>query len=164
MEFFSLQWCMRFHAVIACHATLATTSLQDALKAGPMCLLISLGPLKISTTAWSSSQPGHMTLLILNSGAVVMPTCPSRSRSLSVGIKASFPKDFNSSVSQYIFSFSESIKGVYSSSSLTSSLFLLSFSSSLSWFLSSWLMLPTLSLLLLFSSFCGSCCSSASAP
>jgi hypothetical protein len=163
MEFFSLWWCMRFHAVIACRAASATSSLQDALKASPMCLLTTLGSLKISMTTQNSSHPRHGTLLILNSVVVVMPTCLSRSHSLPVGIRASFPKNFNSSVSWYIFSFSESLKGVYSSSLSSSSL--LSSSLSLSWFSSSWLLLSMLlPLLLLFSSLCGSWCSSADAP
>jgi hypothetical protein len=59
-----------------------------------------------------SSHPGHGTLLILNSGEVLMSLWFSKSLSLLVGIEASFPKDLISSVSWYISSFSTSLKGV----------------------------------------------------
>jgi hypothetical protein len=141
---------------IACHAALATTSLQVTLKAEPMCMLIKLGPLKTSTTTLYSSCPERGILLILNSRAVVMPMCPNRSHRLLVGIGPSFSKVFNSLASWYLFSFSESLKGVQSSSSSSSS-------SSLSSLML--LMLALLLLLLsLFSSFYDNYCSSVIAP
>jgi hypothetical protein len=83
-----------------------------------LCRLTTLGPLKISMIALYSSRLGHETLLILNSGRVVMSMWFSKSLSLLVGIGASFLVVLISSASRYIFSFLESLKGVKSSSSL----------------------------------------------
>jgi hypothetical protein len=58
----SLRWWLWFHAVMACQAALATTSLQDALKAGPVCLLTTLDSWKTSTMAQYSTSYGHGTL------------------------------------------------------------------------------------------------------
>jgi hypothetical protein len=67
---------------------------------------------KISMIALYSYRPRHETLLILNSRGVVMSMQFRKSCSLSVGIRASFLVVFISSASWYIFSFSESLKGV----------------------------------------------------
>jgi hypothetical protein len=56
------------------------------MKAGPLCRLSILGPLKIFTIALYSSQPGREILLILNFGGVVMLMRFSKSLSLPVGI------------------------------------------------------------------------------
>jgi hypothetical protein len=53
-------------------------------------------------------------------GAVVMPRCSSRARSLPAGPRASTPKDSTSSASRYIFSSSVSLGGSCSSSALSS--------------------------------------------
>jgi hypothetical protein len=123
--------------VMACQAASATAPLIDALKAGPWYLQRTLGLEKISVTAFNSTRPRCGTPLILYLGVEVMPKCPSRARSLSVGIKASAPKDSLSSASLYSFSPSLSLRGEYSSSSSSS--------------------LPTS-----WSSYC--CCSPTSAP
>jgi hypothetical protein len=64
--------------------------------------------------------PGRGTSLILYLGAVVMPRCSSRARSLPARTGASIPKDSTSSPSQYIFSSSVSLGGGYSSLALSS--------------------------------------------
>jgi hypothetical protein len=112
-------------------------NITDGLKAGPWCLQRTLDPEMISVTALNSTCPGCETPLIRYLGAEVMPKCPSRARSLPVGIRASAPKDSISSASLYTFSPSVSLKGEYSSWS--SSLLLTSWS-------------------------CCYCCSSAGAP
>jgi hypothetical protein len=60
------------------------------------------------------------TSLILYRGAVVMPRCSSRARSLPARTGASAPKDSTSSASWYIFSASVSLRGGCSSSVLCS--------------------------------------------
>jgi hypothetical protein len=70
--------------------------------------------------ALNSTYPGRGTSLILYLGAVVMPRCSSKARSLPVGTGASAPKDSTSSASRYIFSSSVSLRGGYSSSALSS--------------------------------------------
>jgi hypothetical protein len=65
-------------------------------------------------------HPKRGTSLILYWGAVVMPRCSSRARSLPVRTGASIPKDSTSSASRYIFSSSASLEGVYSSLALSS--------------------------------------------
>jgi hypothetical protein len=89
---------------MAYQAASATTSPRDALKASPLCLQRTLDPRKISVMALNSTRPGRGTSLILYLGAVLMPRCSSRARSLSTGTGASAPKDSTSSASQYIFS------------------------------------------------------------
>jgi hypothetical protein len=59
-----------------------------------------------------SSHPGCRTLLILNSGGVVMSMRFSKSLSVPVGIRASFSKVLISSASHYVSSFSASLKVV----------------------------------------------------
>jgi hypothetical protein len=66
MEFFILRWWVWFHVVVAYQAASATTLLQDALKASPVCLLTMLDPWKTSMMARYSTCPGHENLLILN--------------------------------------------------------------------------------------------------
>jgi hypothetical protein len=105
---------------MACHAASVTTSLREVLKAGPLCLQRTLGPKKISAIALNSTRPDRRTSSILYLGAVVMPRCSSRARSLPVRTRASTPKDSTSSASQYIFSSSVSLEGVYSSLALSS--------------------------------------------
>jgi hypothetical protein len=68
----------RLQEVIDCQAASATTSMIDALKAGPWCLQRTLDPEKISATALNSIIPGRGTPLILYLRAEVMPKCPSR--------------------------------------------------------------------------------------
>jgi hypothetical protein len=82
MEFCSSPLLQRLHEVMAYVAASTTTSLIDALKAGPWCLQRTLGPEKISTTALNSTNTGCGTPLILYHGAEVMPKCPSMARSL----------------------------------------------------------------------------------
>jgi hypothetical protein len=76
MEFCSRLLLLWTHEVMACQATSATTSLRDALKAGPLCLEGTLDPRKISVTALNSTRPGRGTSLIWGGG--VMPRCSSR--------------------------------------------------------------------------------------
>jgi hypothetical protein len=78
MELCSSPLLRRLQEVMACQAVLATTSLIDALKAGPSCLQRTLDPEKISVIALNSTHPGHGTPLIRYLGAEVMPKCPSR--------------------------------------------------------------------------------------
>jgi hypothetical protein len=81
---------------MAYQAASATMSLRDALKAGPLCLQRTLDPRKISAMTLNSTRPRCGTSLILYLGAVAMPRCSSRARSLSAGIGA---PNFSSSVS-----------------------------------------------------------------
>jgi hypothetical protein len=67
-----------------------------------------------------STRPGRGTPLILNRGAVVMPRCSSKARSLPARIGVSAPKDSTSSASRYIFSGSVSLGGGCYSSVLSS--------------------------------------------
>jgi hypothetical protein len=119
-EFCNSSLLRRFQEVMACLAASTIASLIDALKADPWCLQRTLGPEKISATALNSTRPRHGTPLIRYLGAEVMPKCPSRARSLSVGIGASAPKDSISSASLYSFSPSLSLRGAYPSSSSSS--------------------------------------------
>jgi hypothetical protein len=120
MEFCSSSLLQRLQEVMACQTTSATTSLIDALKAGPWCLQRTLGPEKISTTALNCTCPGRGTPLIMYLGAEVMSKCPSRARSLPVGTGASAMKDSLLSASLYSFSPSLSLRGEYSLSSSSS--------------------------------------------
>jgi hypothetical protein len=120
MEFCSSPLLRRLQEVMACPAASATTSLIEALKAGPWCLQRTLGLENISETALNSTRPGRRIPLILYLGLEVMPKCPSRARSLEVWIRASAPKDSLSSASLYSFSPSLSLRGEYSSSSSSS--------------------------------------------
>jgi hypothetical protein len=119
-EFCSSPLLRRLQEVMACQAASATTSLIDALKAGPWCLQRTLGLEKISPTALNSTHPRCGTPLIWYLGAEVMPKCPSRARSLPIGTGASAPQDSLSSASLYNFSPSLSFRGEYYSSSLSS--------------------------------------------
>jgi hypothetical protein len=74
---------------MACQAASATTSLREVLKAGPLCQQRTRDPKKISATALNSTRPGCGTFLILYLGAVVMPRCSSRARSLPARTGAS---------------------------------------------------------------------------
>jgi hypothetical protein len=65
----------------------------------------------ISAMALNSTRPECGTSLILYQGAVVMPRCSSRARSLPVRTGASAPKDSTSLASRYIFSASVSLGG-----------------------------------------------------
>jgi hypothetical protein len=89
---------------MACQATSATASLREVLKAGPLCRQRILDPKKISAMALNSTRPGCGTSLILYRGAVVMPRCYNKARSLPARIRDSAPKDSTSSASRYIFS------------------------------------------------------------
>jgi hypothetical protein len=135
MEFCNLLLLLRTHDVMACQAASATASLQEVLKASPLCLQRTLDPKKISVMALNSTRPGRRISLILYLGAVVIPRCSSRAQSLPARTGASAPKDSTSSASRYIFSSSVLLGGGYSSLA----------SSSMSW------------------SF-GCCCSSAGEP
>jgi hypothetical protein len=135
MEFYSRLLLLWTHEVMACQAASATTSLQNALKVGPLCLQRTLDPRKISVVALNSTHPRCMTSLILYLGVVVMPMCSSRARSQPAGTGALAPKDSTSSASRYIFSLFVSLKRGCSSSAL----------SPMSWFF-------------------GCCCSSAGEP
>jgi hypothetical protein len=96
---------------MACQAASATTSLREVLKAGPLCRQRTLDLKKISAMALNSTFPERGTSLILYRGAVVMPRCSSRARSLLARIRDSAPKDSTSSASRYIFSASVSLGG-----------------------------------------------------
>jgi hypothetical protein len=120
MEFCSRLMLLRTHYVMACQVASATASLLEALKAGPLCLQRTLDPKKISATALNSTRPRRVTSLIRYLGAVVMPRCSSRARSLSARTRALAPKDSTSSASQYIFSSLVLLRGEYSSSALSS--------------------------------------------
>jgi hypothetical protein len=67
-----------------------------------------------------STRPERRTSLIPYRGAVVMPRCSSRARSLPARTRASTPKDSTSYASRYFLSFSASLRGVYSSLALSS--------------------------------------------
>jgi hypothetical protein len=120
MEFYSSPLLRWLQEVMACQTASATTSLIDALKASPWCLQRTLGPEEISTTALNSTCPRRGTHLILYLGVEVKPKCPSRARSLPVGIEASALKDSLSSASLYSFSPSLLLRREYSSSSSSS--------------------------------------------
>jgi hypothetical protein len=120
MEFCSSHWLQWFQEVMSCQVALAIASLTDDLKAGPWCLQRTLGPEKIFATALNCTHPGHGTPLIWYLGVEVMSKCPSRARSLPVGIEALVPKDSLSSASLYSFLPSLSLRGEYSSSSSSS--------------------------------------------
>jgi hypothetical protein len=105
---------------MACQVASATASLREVLKASPLCRQRTLDPKKIYVMALNSTRPGRGTSLILYLGAVVMPRCSSRARSVPARTGASIPKDSTSSPSQYIFSSSVSLGGGYSSLALSS--------------------------------------------
>jgi hypothetical protein len=94
---------------MACQAASATASLHEVLKAGPLCRQRILHPKKISAMALNSTRPERGISLILYWGAVVMPRCSSKARSLPARIGDSAPKDSTSSASRYIFSGSVSL-------------------------------------------------------
>jgi hypothetical protein len=102
---------LRTHEVMACQAASATASLREVLKAGPLCRHRILDPKKISAIALNSTRPERGTSLILYRGAVVMPRCFSKARSLPVRIRDLAPKDSTSSASWYNFSDSVSLGG-----------------------------------------------------
>jgi hypothetical protein len=56
---------------MACQAASATTSLVNAQKAGPWCLLITMDPEKTSAMAWYSTRPRRGTALIWYLGVVI---------------------------------------------------------------------------------------------
>jgi hypothetical protein len=120
MEFCNRLLLLWTHDVIACQAASTIASLREVLKASPLCWQRTLDPKKISATALNSTRPGRGTSLILYLGAVVMPRCSSRARSLSVRTGASTPKDSTSSASRYIFSSPVLLGGGYSSLALSS--------------------------------------------
>jgi hypothetical protein len=107
---------------MVCQAASATASLHEVLKAGPLCRQRILDPKKISTMALNSTRPERGTSLILYRGAVVMPRCSSRARSLPARIRDSASKDSTSPASRYIFSSSVSLGGGCSSLVLSSML------------------------------------------
>ncbi len=78
---------------MACQAASATASLREVLKAGPLCRQRILDPKKISAMALNSTRPERGTSLILYRGAVVMPRCSSKARSLPARIGDSALKD-----------------------------------------------------------------------
>jgi hypothetical protein len=73
MEFYSSPLLRRLQEVMACQTASATSSLIDALKAGPWCLQRTLGKEKISATALNYTCPGHDTPLILYLGVELIP-------------------------------------------------------------------------------------------
>jgi hypothetical protein len=77
------------------------------------------GPKEDLCDGLNSTCPGRGTSLTPYLGAVVMPKCTNRAWSLPVGIGASSLKDSTLSASLYIFSTSMSVRGEYSSSSLS---------------------------------------------
>jgi hypothetical protein len=89
---------------MVCQAASATGSLREVLKGGPLCRQRILDPKKISAMALNSTRPELGTSLILYRGAVVMPRCSSKARSLPARIRDSAAKDSTSSASRYIFS------------------------------------------------------------
>jgi hypothetical protein len=105
---------------MACQVASATASLRDVLKAGPLCRQRILDPKKISAIALNSTRPERETSLILYRGAVVMPRCSSKARSLLARIRDLALKDSTSSASRYNFSGSVSLGGSCSSSVLSS--------------------------------------------
>jgi hypothetical protein len=94
---------------MACQAASTTASLREVQKAGPLCQQRILDLKKISAMALNSTRPERGTSLILYRGAVVMPRCSGKSRSLPARIGDSAPKDSTLSASQYIFSSSVSL-------------------------------------------------------
>jgi hypothetical protein len=102
---------LRTHDVMAWEAASATASLRKVLKAGPLCRQRILDPKKISAMALNSTRPVRGTSLTQYRGAVVMPRCSSKARSLPAMIGDSTPKDSTSSASRYIFSGSVSLGG-----------------------------------------------------
>jgi hypothetical protein len=106
---------LRTHDVMACQAASTTASLREVLKAGPLCRQRILDPKKISAMALNFTRPERGTSLILYRGAVVMPRCSNKARSLPARIGDSAPKDSTSSASRYIFSSSVSLGGGCSS-------------------------------------------------
>jgi hypothetical protein len=106
--------------VITCQAASATASLREVLKAGPLCRQRTLDLKKISARALNSTRPERETSLILYLGAMVMPRCSSRARSLLVRTGASTLKDSSSFASRCLFSSSASLGGGYSSLALSS--------------------------------------------
>jgi hypothetical protein len=101
-------------------AASTTASLREVLKVGPLCRQRTLDAKKISAMALNSTYRERGTSLILYLGAVVMPRCSSRARSLPARTGALTPKDSTSSASRYIFSSSTSLEGGYSSLALSS--------------------------------------------
>jgi hypothetical protein len=97
---------------MACHAASATTLLREVLKIGPLCRQRILDPKKISAMALNSTRPERGTSLIQYRGAVVMPRCSSKARSLPVRIGDSAQKDSTTSASRYIFLGSVSLREV----------------------------------------------------
>jgi hypothetical protein len=77
-KFYNLSWWRWLQEVMVCQAASGTTSLLDAQKAGPRCLLVTPDPEKISAMAQYSTHPGRRTRLIRYLGAVVIPKCTSR--------------------------------------------------------------------------------------
>jgi hypothetical protein len=63
---------------MACQAASATTSLVNAQKAGPWCLVITMDPEKTSDMAWYSTRPRRGTALIWYLGVVVIPMYTNR--------------------------------------------------------------------------------------
>jgi hypothetical protein len=100
---------------MAYQAASAIASLREVLKAGPLCRQRILDPKKISAMVLNSTCPERGTSLTLYWGAVVMPRCSSKARSLPARIRDSAPKDSTSSASRYIFSGSVSLGGGCSS-------------------------------------------------
>jgi hypothetical protein len=105
---------------MACQEASATTSPREVLKAGPLCRQRILDPKKISAMALNSTRPERGTSFILYRGAVVMPRCSSKARSLPARIGDSAPKDSTSLASRYNFSGSVSLGGSCPSSVLSS--------------------------------------------
>jgi hypothetical protein len=120
MEFCNRILLLWTHDVMACQAASATTSLGEVLKAGPLCRQRTLDPKKTSAMALNSTRPERGTSLILYLGAVVIPRCSSRARSLPTRNGASILKDSTSSASRYILSSLTKLEGVYSSLDLSS--------------------------------------------
>ena len=106
--------------MITCQAASATASLREVLKAGPLCRQRIRDPKKISAMALNSTRPDRRTSFILYRGAVVMPRCSSKARSLPARIGDSAPKDSTSSASRYNFSGLASLERSCPSSSLSS--------------------------------------------
>jgi hypothetical protein len=106
--------------VMASQAASVTASLREVLKAGPLCQQRIQDLKKISAMALSSTRPECGTSFILYRGAVVMPRCSSKARSLPARIGDSTPKDSTSSASRYNFSGSVSLGGSCPSSVLSS--------------------------------------------
>jgi hypothetical protein len=100
MEFCNRLLLLQIHDVMACQVASATASLREALKAGPLCLQRTLDSKKISMTALNSTHPVCRSSVILYLGAMVMPRCSSRARSLLARTGASALKDSTSSASR----------------------------------------------------------------